>query len=45
MSFKIQSSFERKKSSEDMSHLPMVKDEKFIENLRKIVKDYLDIVS
>ncbi len=47
MSFKMQTNLERKSSYEGQQtgYVPMIKDEKFIENLRKIVKDYLDIVS
>jgi hypothetical protein len=46
MSFKLQSNLERKTSSESSSSTyTMIKDEKLIENLRKLVKDYLDIVS
>lgn len=46
MSFKLQSNLERKVSSESGNLVnSMFKDEKLIENLRKLVKDYLDIVS
>ena len=44
MSFKLQSNLERKTSYESNTYT-MIKDEKLIENLRKLVKDYLDIVS
>lgn len=43
MAFKLQTNLERKISSENANSL--VKDEKLIENLRKLVKDYLEIVS
>lgn len=47
MSYKINSNFERKPSNEISganSNIPMTKDEKLIENLRKLVKDYIEIV-
>ena len=47
MSYKVHSNFERKASHEvggANSNLPMTKDEKLIENLRKLVKDYIEIV-
>ncbi len=46
MSFKLQTNLERKIVNENnANYIPMVKDEKFIENLRKLVKDFLDIVN
>ena len=46
MSFKLQANFEKKVASDNNNnYIPMVNDDKFIENMRKLVKDYLDIVS
>lgn len=48
MAFKLQANLERKISSDNTNLLntnSLVKDEKLIENLRKLVKDYLEIVS
>jgi hypothetical protein len=54
MSFKIQSNFDRKQSNHDLTNTSMnisnpltnnnFKDEVIIENFRKLVKEYLELV-
>lgn len=45
MSFKLQTNFDRKQFSESTISNPIVRDDRLVESLRVLVKEYLEIVS